>query len=296
MGCKIQSTDGKLPLHFFPSVGLKAINYILPVASAQVKGAVLIAGLHSDDTTSVEENNLLTRDHTERMLNLPVEIIEEKKVTKVSSSFYPKSSDYFIPGDISTAAFFIVLTLLSKDSELLLRNISLNKTRIQFLNLLMDMGANIKIEKKDASNHEPFGDVLIKSSDLKNVKIDTQLIPGIIDEIPILSVAGAFADGEFVVKGANELRVKESDRIKSICLNFKNAGFEVSEFDDGFSISGQMKNEYHSFESFGDHRIAMAFAVLSSLINDDCVVENFECVEISNPKFIEQLNSVSHFS
>jgi len=137
---------------------------------------VLIAGLHTEDTTSVEENNLLTRDHTERMLNLPVEIIEEKKITKVSSRFYPEPSDYLIPGDISTAAFFIVLTLLSKNSELLLRKASLNKTRIQYLDLLIEMGANINIEKKGASNNEPFGDVYVKSSDLKNVEIDAQMM------------------------------------------------------------------------------------------------------------------------
>jgi len=293
MGCNIKSADGKLPLHFFPSDKIKAIDYILPVASAQVKGAVLIAGLHTEDTTSVEENNLLTRDHTERMLNLPVEIIGEKKITKVSSTFYPEPSDYFIPGDISTAAFFIVLTLLSKNSELLLRKASLNKTRIQYLDLLIEMGANIKIEKKGASNNEPFGDVLIKSSDLKNVKIDAQIIPGIIDEIPILSVAGAFADGEFVVEGAKELRVKESDRIKSICYNLKKAGFAISEFEEGFSIGGEMKSGYHSFESFGDHRIAMAFAVLASLNAAGGEVKDFESVSISNPKYLEQLINIT---
>jgi len=293
MGCEIKSTDEKLPLHFLPSDRIKAIDYILPVASAQVKGAVLITGLHSEDITSVEENNLLTRDHTERMLNLPVEIIGEKKIIRISNSFYPKPADYFIPGDISTAAFFIVLTLFSKNSELLLRNLSLNKTRIQFLNLLMDMGANITVEKKGASNNEPFGDILIKSSNLKNVKIDTQIIPGIIDEIPILSVACVFADGEFVVVGAKELRVKESDRIKSICFNFKKAGFEVLEFDDGFSISGEMKSGYHSFESFGDHRIAMAFAVLASLNTAGGDVKDFESVSISNPRFLEQLKKIT---
>ena len=234
MGSKIKSNDGKLPLHFLPSDRIKAIDYILPVASAQVKGAVLLAELQSEDFTTVEENNLFTRDHTERMLSLPVEIIGEKKITKISNAFYPKPADYFIPGDISTAAFFIVLALLSKNSNILLRDISLNETRINFLNLLIVMGANISITPKVGSNNEPYGDVTVKSSKLKNVEIDPDIIPGIIDEIPILSIAGAFAEGDFMVRGAKELRIKESDRINSICLNLKLAGFDIEEFDDGF--------------------------------------------------------------
>jgi 3-phosphoshikimate 1-carboxyvinyltransferase len=293
MGCKIKSKDGKLPLHFLSSDRIKAIDYIIPVASAQVKGAVLLAGLLSEDFTSVEENNLFTRDHTERMLNLPIEINRGKKITKISNSFYPKPADYFIPGDISTAAFFIVLALLSKNSNLLLRNISLNKTRTNFLNLLIDMGANINIHPKGTSNNEPYGDVTVKSSELKNIEIDPDIIPGIIDEIPILSIAGALAEGDFVIRGAKELRVKESDRINSICLNLIKAGFNIEEFDDGFSIRGKQKRSYHSFESYGDHRIAMAFSVLASLLEEGSEVIDFECVCISNPNYLNQLQSIA---
>jgi 3-phosphoshikimate 1-carboxyvinyltransferase len=296
MGCKIKSEDGKLPLHFLPSDRIKAIDYILPVASAQVKGAVLLAGLHSEDFTTVAENNLFTRDHTERMLNLPVETIGEKKITKISSAFYPKPTDYFIPGDISTAAFFIVLALLLKNSNILLRNISLNETRTSFLNLLIGMGANINITPKGSLNNELYGDVTVKSSELKNVEIDTDIIPGIIDEIPILSIAGAVAEGDFIVRGAKELRVKESDRINSICLNLEIAGFDISEFDDGFSISGKLENSYQSFESYGDHRIAMAFSVLASLMEEGSEVNGFECVSVSNPNFLNQLQSIAELS
>ncbi len=296
MGCKIKSKDGKLPLHFLPSDKIKAIDYILPVASAQVKGAVLLAGLHSEDFTTVTENNLFTRDHTERMLGLPVEIIGEKKITKISSAFYPKPADYFIPGDISTAAFFIVLALLSKNSNILLRNISLNETRTNFLNLLIGMGANISITPKGSSNNELYGDVTVKSSELKNVEIDPDIIPGIIDEIPILSIAGAFAEGNFIVRGAKELRVKESDRINSICLNLEIAGFDIAEFDDGFSISGKLESSYQSFESYGDHRIAMAFSVLASLTEQGSEVNDFECVSVSNPNFLNQLQSIAELS
>jgi len=296
MGCKIKSTDGKLPLHFLPSDNIKAIDYILPIASAQVKGAVLLAGLHSKDFTTVEENNLFTRDHTERMLSLPVEIIGEKKITKISSAFYPKPADYFIPGDISTAAFFIVLALLSKNSNILLRNISLNETRTNFLKLLIGMGANISITPRGSSNNELYGDVTVKSSELKNVEIDPGIIPGIIDEIPILSIVGAFAEGNFIVRGAKELRVKESDRINSICLNLEIAGFDIAEFDDGFSISGKLESSYQSFDSYGDHRIAMAFSVLASLTEQGSEVNDFECVGVSNPNFLNQLQSIAELS
>lgn len=296
MGCKIKSTDGKLPLHFLASDRIKAIDYILPVASAQVKGAVLLAGLHSEEFTTVEENNLYTRDHTERMLNLPVEITRGKKITKISSAFYPKPADYFIPGDISTAAFFIVLALLSKNSNILLRNISLNETRTNFLNLLISMGAEIRITPKGNSNNEPYGDVIVKSSELKNIEIDPDIIPGLIDEIPILSIAGALAENNFIVRGAKELRVKESDRINSICLNLTKAGFDITEFDDGFSISGKLESGYKSFESYDDHRIAMAFSVLASLMEQGSEVNGFECVSVSNPNFLNQLTSIAELS
>ena len=296
MGCKIKSTNGKLPLQFLPSDRIKAIKYMLPVASAQVKGAVLLAGLQSEDFTTVEENNLFTRDHTERMLNLPIEINRGKKITKISSAFYPKPADYFIPGDISTAAFFIVLALLLKNSNLLLRDISLNKSRINFLNLLIDMGANINIIRKGSSVNEPYGNVIVKSSELKNIEIDSQIVPGIIDEIPILSIAGALAKNDFIVRGAKELRVKESDRINSLCLNLIKAGFNIEEFDDGFSIGGTLKQGYHSFESYGDHRIAMAFSILASLMQEGSEVNGFECAGVSNPNFLNQLQSIAELS
>jgi 3-phosphoshikimate 1-carboxyvinyltransferase len=296
IGCNIKSTDGKLPLHFLPSNRIKAIDYILPLASAQVKGAVLLAGLQSKDFTIIQENNLFTRDHTEKMLNLPIEIIGRKKITKISSAFYPKPANYFIPGDISTAAFFIVLALLSKNSNILLRNISLNETRTNFLNLLISMGAEISITPKGSSNNEPYGDVTAKSSEIKNIEIEPDIVPGIIDEIPILSIAGALAEDNFVIRGAKELRVKESDRIKSVCLNLMKAGFNIKEFDDGFSINGKLESSYQSFESYGDHRIAMAFGVLASLMEEGSELNGFECVSVSNPNFLNQLQSISELS
>jgi 3-phosphoshikimate 1-carboxyvinyltransferase len=292
MGCKIKSNNGNLPLQFLPEGRINAIDYALPVASAQVKGATLLAGLHSQDTTTVIEENTLSRDHTERMLDLPVEIVGKTKTTRVSSSYFPNAGEYFIPGDISTAAFFIVLTLLTKNSSLTIRNISLNETRISFLKFLLEMGADIKIESKSESNNEPYGDIFVQSSTLKNVEINPEIIPGIIDEIPILSIAGVFADGNFTIHGAKELRVKESDRIKSITTNLERAGLEIKEFEDGFSVEGKLTNEVIAFESFGDHRIAMAFSVLSCVMQQGSAVNDFECVNVSNPKFLDQLEKI----
>ena len=292
MGCTIKSNNGYLPIQFLPEASINAIKYSLPVASAQVKGATLLAGLHSDDTTTVVEKSTLSRDHTERMLGLPVEIVGKTKTTKASSSYYPTAGEYFVPSDISTAAFFIVLTLLTKNSYLILKNVSINETRISFLKILIEMGADIKIESKRESSNEFYGDVIVRSSALKNVEINPKFIPGIIDEIPILSIAGIFAEGIFSISGAKELRVKESDRIKSITTNLERAGLQIKEFDDGFSVEGKLNNEITKFDSYGDHRIAMAFSVLSCLMKEGSEVNNFECVNVSNPKFLDQLEKI----
>jgi 3-phosphoshikimate 1-carboxyvinyltransferase len=155
------------------------------------------------------------------------------------------------------------------------------------------MGGYIQIEEKGISNNEIYGDLLVKSSDLSNVKIGKQIIPFIIDEIPILAVAGVFAEGVFELRGASELRVKESDRIKTICTNLLKLGLDVDEYEDGFTVSGKIKMSSEPFDSFGDHRIAMAFAILSSLLDRGSKVDNFDCVSISNLDFLKQLNSIS---
>jgi 3-phosphoshikimate 1-carboxyvinyltransferase len=292
MGCIIKSEDGKLPLHFLPIGKINSIEYKMPVASAQVKGAVLLAGLHCKDTTTLIEDNLFTRDHTEIMLKLPVDIIGNKKVTKVSVSNFPIRGNYFIPGDVSTSAFFIVLTILTRNSALLLQNVSLSKTRTKFIDILKSMGANIRLIHKGESYNELYGDIYVESSELKNIEISTELIPAIIDEIPILSIAGAFAEGQFSIRGAKELRIKESDRIKSICSNLKIAGFKTIDFSDGFSFDGEIRKGHQTFESFGDHRIAMAFSVLACLKREGSNVNRFECVSVSNPDFLNQLESI----
>lgn len=288
----ISSENNTLPLTISPSNNLKAINYTLPVASAQVKSGVLIAGLHLDEVTSVTEKNP-SRNHTEKMLGLRVEKSKQGIVSYSSKSNYPKPKEYFIPSDVSTAAFFIVLTLLSKNSFLTLRNVTLNESRTGYLEILKKMGASIEIENKEEKAGEEFGDLVVKSSKLSNIKIPGNLIPNIIDEIPILAVAGIFADGEFEISNASELRTKESDRIKTICENLRLLDLTVDEKDDGFSIKGDIKNIKVEFQCNDDHRIAMAFSVLSMLLENGGKVNGIDCVKISNPGFLKQVNRVA---
>ena len=296
MGANIESTvNGTLPIKIFPPEELISIDYYLPVASAQVKSAVLIAALHCDGITSVTDK-YQTRDHTERMLNLETSFLSDsdgkQKVIHSSKENYPGPSSYFVPSDISTASFFIILTLLLKNSELKLADVCLNETRIGILKVLKEMGGNIEILNEKESNGESFGDIIVKSSKLKNVELKNEIIPNIIDEIPILSVAGLLAEGIFQIQNAKELRKKESDRIKSLCYNYRLLGLNADETPDGFSISGEIKNHSPIFESFDDHRIAMAFSVLSVLLKDGAKMNKFECVSISNPNFISQLKRI----
>lgn len=292
MGSNINSTNGKLPLHIYPAANLKSINYELPIASAQVKSAILLCGLYLENETSVVELKP-TRDHTENLLDLIVKREEGKIISFVSRRNYPRAKEYFIPGDISSAIFFVVLTLLTGKSELRIKNIVLNPTRTEIINLLKRMGGNIQVDVEGESNKEVYGDLLVRSSELSNIIIDPEIIPLIIDEIPILAVAGIFAKGVFKIRDASELRVKETDRIKSLISNFTLLGLEVEEFTDGFKIFGEVKKTAEPFNSFGDHRIAMAFAILSSLLEDGGKVEGFESVSKSNPEFLQQLKSVS---
>lgn len=292
MGGKIlASGNDTLPLQIFPAEKLTAMNYTLPVASAQVKSAVILAALHVEEKTIIIEK-VPSRNHTEKMLGLTVEEKEGKKLIIVSKGNYPEAKEYFIPADLSTAAFFIVLTLLSRDSSLIIKNVSLNETRNGIIRILQEMGGKIEIDKLNSASGELFGDVLVESGLLNNVEIPAELVPNLIDEIPALSVAGIFAAGKFEIRNASELRGKESDRINALCQNYRLLGLDVEEFEDGFSVSGSIKNMRPVFESCGDHRIAMAFSILSLLLEEGGKVNNFSPVKISNPNFLLQLKSI----
>ncbi len=294
MGAKLTATpDSTLPINIFPSENLHPIRYELPVASAHVKSAVLLAGLHLDDTTVVVEQ-WPSRNHTERMLDLKTEVIDGKYYSYVSKQNYPGPKDYFIPGDVSTAVYFVILTLLSKDSELLIKDVSLNTSRTGILEILAKMGGDIQMLNEKENAGEIYGDIHVKSSNLRNINLENYPVVNFIDEIPVLAVAGIFAEGSFEIRTAKELRFKESDRIKAVCENLRLIGLDVEEFEDGFSISGSITESDPVFASYDDHRIAMAFGILSSVLKDGGKVNNFQCVKISNPGFLNQLNQVSY--
>ncbi|MBZ0179138.1 MAG: 3-phosphoshikimate 1-carboxyvinyltransferase [Melioribacteraceae bacterium] len=295
MGADITgSRDGTLPLLIRPSKKLKSIQYKMPIASAQVKSSILLLGLHLEDTTEIIEETP-TRNHTENMLGLEVVNVDQKKIIRVSRRNYPEPFDLDVPSDISTAAFFIVLGLLADNCELTLYNVLLNETRTGVLQILKEMGGDITLSNIEKLNGEKRGDLIVRSSELKNIKIDKRLIPNIIDEIPILAAAGFFADGEFEIRNAEELRHKESDRIKSICSNFKNNNIPIVEFADGFKIEECKIPPTGKFNSFGDHRIAMTFSIVSMLFKNGGEVNGFECCAVSNPHFIDQINSIVKF-
>jgi 3-phosphoshikimate 1-carboxyvinyltransferase len=292
MGGNITCSDnGTLPISIKPVEKITAIEYNLPIPSAQIKSAILIAGLHSNDDTTVIEK-VQSRNHTEKMLDLVVENSEKGIISHSSRKKYPVAKEYFIPSDISTAAFFVVLTLLCENSSLLLKNVSLNETRTGYIEILKKMGADISFETKETKAGEEYGNILVNSSNLKNVVISNEIIPNIIDEIPILAVAGIFADGSFEIRNASELRKKETDRIKAVCENLRLLKLKVEEFQDGFCVSGSLNSVKPEFHSSGDHRIAMAFGILSMLLSNGAKVNGFECVKISNPEFLQQIKKV----
>ncbi|OGU56731.1 MAG: 3-phosphoshikimate 1-carboxyvinyltransferase [Ignavibacteria bacterium RBG_13_36_8] len=292
MGGEIYSASNDLlPLHFRPSQGLKAMQYKLTVASAQVKSAIILTGLHIEDETIIVEP-IATRNHTENLLNLHVEKEGDSNKIFVSKVSYPKPFEIFIPADTSSAAFFIVLCLLLENSELRINNILLNETRIGFLNILMQMGANIEILGKKETFRESYGDILVRSSKLHNISIEKENIPNFIDEIPILTIAGIFAERNFEVRGSEELRFKECDRIAAVCNNLRSAGLDVIEYDDGFCVSGKLRKREAVFESYNDHRIAMAFTIFALLLPEGGSVKNYDCINISNPDFLLQLESI----
>lgn len=293
MGARVEAAENQTPpLKIFPVVGLHGIDYELPVPSAQVKSAILLAGLHAEGTTRVYER-IPTRDHTERMLGLRVENWDGGKVIQLEGWRKLEARKFVVPGDISAATFFIVAACLVPNSELYITRVGLNPTRTAVLDILEEMGAGITIEKTKSSDVEPSGNIRVRSSELRNVVVRPDLIPSIIDEIPALAIAGAVAKGRFEIRGASELRVKESDRVKSLCENLKRLGVSVEEYEDGFAFEGE--NELipiGPLESYGDHRIAMAMGVAGLISTGGVEITRAECVEISFPGFWELLSTL----
>ena len=295
MGAHVVGTD-KLtaPLKFYPSEKLHGITYELPIPSAQVKSAILLAGLFAEGKTTVEESQG-SRDHTERMLGLTTTRTDGKTHVSVVGRKKIPAKEFYIPGDPSSAAFFIVAGLVAQDSEFMIRNVGINPTRTGFLDVLRSMGGNILIENERVIGGEPIGDIVVKSSALRsNVILQGAIIPNIIDEIPILAVAGAFAVGTFEVRGAFELRNKESDRIGAVCENLSLMGLDVEELEDGFAFNSKSLLIPSTFDSFGDHRIAMAFGVAAANLQGESTIKDSGCVDISFPAFWDTLHTLAN--
>jgi 3-phosphoshikimate 1-carboxyvinyltransferase len=270
---------------------LNPISYDMPVASAQVKSAVLLAGLFADGTTSVTQP-AETRDHTERMLtSFRVSTKREGNTISIYGGQVPESTDFIVPGDISSAAFWLVAAAALPGSRLVIQNVGLNPTRTAILKVLSRMGAHMTEIVHD-SHGEPIGNVEIHGAELKGTTIFPEEVPNLIDEIPVIAVAAALAEGRTIIRNAKELRVKETDRITTVVDNLRLMGAEVTEFEDGMEIVGGKPLHGATIESFGDHRIAMAFAIAGLFASGETVIRNVDCVNTSYPGFAHHLDAI----
>jgi 3-phosphoshikimate 1-carboxyvinyltransferase len=263
----------------------------LTVASAQVKSALLLAGLFAKGKTTVHEPSM-SRNHTELMLNyfLVRTVREDDESTSIFGDQVPESRDFLVPGDISSAAFWLVAAGAQPGGHLLVRRTGLNDTRTALLGVLIRMGAQVREAIEDVDQIEPQGTVEVTGAPLKGTVIQGKEIPQLIDELPILAVAGALASGTTIIRHAKELRVKETDRIAAIAHNLRAMGAQVVELDDGLEIHGRAELRGARVASFGDHRIAMAFAVAGMFADGETIVQDVECVRESYPGFEKALD------
>ena len=293
MGADIKSINdnGCAPLMINGSK-LRGINYDSPVASAQVKSSILLAGLYAEGETSVTEP-YVSRNHTELMLkDFGSNIVVNGKTATVNpvEELYAKRID--VPGDISSAAYFIAAGLITDNSQLTIKNVGINPTRDGMIEVCRMMGADIKIEEIDNGSAEPMADITVKTSSLKGCTIGGELIPRLIDEIPAIAVMACFAEGQTVIKDAAELKVKETNRIDTIVNNLKAMGADVIATDDGIIINGGKALHGAIIDSKLDHRIAMSFAVAGLNADGETEILGSECVDISFPGFYDLLNII----
>ncbi|MEK6598993.1 MAG: 3-phosphoshikimate 1-carboxyvinyltransferase [Deltaproteobacteria bacterium] len=294
MGARIfgREDGNKAPLAIVGSK-LKGITYNSPVASAQVKSAILLAGLYADGGTAVTEP-ALSRDHTERMLGYFGAKVDCKGTTvSILGGQKLIGREIVVPGDISSAAFFMVAALITDDSELLIKNVGINPTRTGIIDILQAMGGNLKILNGREVSGEPVGDILVKSSKLKGIEIKGDMIPRSIDELPIVAVAAAYAEGITEIRDAKELRVKETDRIQAMTDELRGIGVTVSAQPDGMTIEGGKRPIGHdSCTSWGDHRVAMSMIVAGLASEKGITISNTDCIDTSFPGFMELLEGV----
>ena len=289
MGARIHATDGGRPPLEIEGGPLHAISYELPVASAQVKSAILLAGLFAEGTTEVVEP-VATRDHTEIALEeMGADVGRHRRTISVDGGARLEGKKLYAPGDFSSAAFLMAAALALPESNLVIQNVGLNPTRTALLDLLVSMGGRIKVLNVEMINGELLGDLHVDPSELKGGEIEPGMMPNLIDEVPVLAVLGTGMQQGLSFRGAAELRVKESDRLRAVAENLRRMGVEVEELPDGLRIPGRQKLKGAEVESYGDHRIAMAFAVAGLLAEGATTIRDGACVEISFPGFFDVL-------
>ncbi len=293
MGADIVAKDDNFcPMTITPN-SLKGICYDSPVASAQVKSSILLAGLYGSSETTVDEPHI-SRDHTERMLSaFGASLKREGTKVTISPCKELYATDITVPGDISSAAFFMVAGLITPDTTLTIKNVGINPTRRGILDVLIEMGGDITCYNTQTIGGEPVCDMCIKTSKLHGVTIGGATIPTLIDEIPALAVAAAFAEGTTTINDAKELRVKESDRIDAMYNELSKMGVHITPKEDGMIIEGGNPLNGAELETYHDHRIAMSLAIASLNATSPSTLKNAECVSISFPNFYDLLTSLS---
>jgi len=292
MGASIQARDGKFPPLSIHGRPLQAIDYTLPVASAQVKSCVLLAGLFAEGDTIVREP-VRTRDHTEIALqHFGAEVEIERRVITLRGGAKLKGLELGVPGDLSSAAFFLVAALLMPEANLAIHSVGLNPTRSALLDFLVSMGAKIKVLDVREIRGELIGDLRVRASQITGGVIEGAMTAGLIDEIPALAVLGAASAGGLTVRDASELRVKETDRIAVLAENFARMGVKMETAPDGFHLPGGQRFHAAEIEPAGDHRIAMAFAVAALAADGPCIIHNAEAAGVSFPEFFAILRQI----
>jgi 3-phosphoshikimate 1-carboxyvinyltransferase len=293
MGAAITARENRFPPLEIRGAKLRPIDYTLPVPSAQVKTCVLFAGLYAGGQTIVREP-MRSRDHSEIALReFGAEIRMERRMIAVEGRPALTGLELFVPADLSSAAFFIVAALLTPDSDLILRGVGLNPTRSTLLDVLASMGASIRIANLETKNGELVGDIVVKSSRIRGGTIEKETTAALIDEIPALAVLGAASDEGLVVRDAAELRIKETDRIATVAKNLRRMGVSSEEHSDGIRIPGRQRFRAAELDSFGDHRIAMAFSIAALLADGPCEIHGADAASVSFPEFFSILRQVT---
>ena len=294
MGGKIESLsdNGCAPLKI-TGHPLKPIHYLSPVSSAQVKSCVLLAGMYADGITKVTEP-YLSRNHSELMLrSFGADVISEGTTAAITGNPVLEGQNVIVPGDISSAAYFIAAGLLIPGSEILIKDVGINPTRDGILKVCADMGADIQLLNKREYGKEPVADILVKHSELKATVIEGALIPTLIDELPMLAVMAAFAQGTTVIRDAQELKVKESNRLDIIVQHLSAMGADIIPTEDGMEIHGGKPLKGAVLDSYMDHRIAMSFAVAGMAADGETEILHASCVDISYPEFYRDMATIS---